>query len=97
MGRSRAVVVGEGRLDATSLQGKIAVEIAGRARQHGVAAHAIVGSCQLDAADVEALGLQTIHEATDEGSIEAAAVLLADVISDSRHTRAPGGYGRQLA
>ena len=88
IGRSCAVVVGEGRLDPTSLQGKIAVEIAGRARQHGVAGHAIVGSCQLDADDVEALGLRTIHEATDERSIEAAAVLLADVILDSRHTRA---------
>jgi glycerate kinase len=77
---SRAVIVGEGRLDATSLQGKIAAEIATRARQHGVPAHAIVGSCAIDRFDARILDLQEILEATDEAAIERAAVTLAGVI-----------------
>ena len=68
---SRAVIVGEGRLDATSLQGKIAAEIATRARQSGVPAHAIVGSCALDRFDARILDLQEILEAGDEPAIEA--------------------------
>jgi glycerate 2-kinase len=78
---ARAVIVGEGRLDATSLQGKIAAEIATRARQHGVPAHAIVGSCALDRFDARILDLQEIREAGDEASMELAATALADVIA----------------
>jgi glycerate kinase len=77
---SRAVIVGEGRLDATSLQGKIAAEIATRARQHGVPAHAIVGSCALERFDARILDLQEILEAGDEVAIERAAATLAGVI-----------------
>jgi glycerate 2-kinase len=77
---SRAVIVGEGRLDATSLQGKIAAEIATRARQHGVPAHAIVGSCAIDRFDARILDLQEILEAGDEAAIEQAAAALAGVI-----------------
>src|SRR5450755_1109662 len=77
---SRAVIVGEGRLDATSLQGKIAAEIATRARQHGVPAHAIVGSCAIDRFDARILDLQEIREAGDEDAIERAAASLAGVI-----------------
>jgi glycerate kinase len=77
---SRAVIVGEGRLDATSLQGKIAAEIATRARQHGVPAHAIVGSCAIDRFDARILDLQEILQAGDEAAIEQAAAALAHVI-----------------
>jgi glycerate kinase len=77
---SRAVIVGEGRLDATSLQGKIAAEIATRARQRGVPAHAIVGRSALDRFDARILDLQEILEAGDEPAIERAAVALARVI-----------------
>ncbi len=77
---SRAVIVGEGRLDVTSLQGKIAAEIATRARQIGVPAHAIVGSCALDRFDARILDLQEILEAGDEAAIERAAATLAGVI-----------------
>jgi glycerate kinase len=80
MRASRAVIVGEGRLDATSLQGKIAAEIATRARQHGVPAHAIVGSCAIDRFDARILDLQEILEAGDEAAIEQAAAALAHVI-----------------
>jgi glycerate 2-kinase len=78
----RAVIVGEGRLDQTSLQGKIAAEIATRARQIGVPAHAIVGSVALSRFDARILDLQEILEATDEAAIEAAAAALAGVITD---------------
>jgi glycerate kinase len=78
---SRAVVVGEGRLDTTSLEGKIVAEVATRARQRGVPAHAIVGRCQLDRFDARILDLQGILEARDEPAIELAAAALADVIA----------------
>ena len=77
---ARAVIVGEGRLDATSLQGKIAAEIATRARQIGVPAHAIVGSAAMDRFDARILDLQEILEAGDEPALEAAAATLAGVI-----------------
>ena len=77
---SRAVIVGEGRIDSTSLQGKIAAEIATRARQMGVPAHAIVGSCAIDRFDARILDLQEILVAGDEAAIEAAAATLARVI-----------------
>jgi glycerate kinase len=77
----RAVIVGEGRLDVTSLEGKIVAEIATRARQRGVPAHAIVGCCELDRFDARILDLQEIFEATDESSIEDAAAELAVVIA----------------
>jgi len=77
---SRAVIVGEGRLDQTSLQGKIAAEIATRARQTGVPAHAIVGSCALDRFDARILDLQEILQAGTEAAIEAAAASLARVL-----------------
>jgi glycerate kinase len=84
---ARAVVVGEGRLDATSLQGKIAAEIATRARQIGVPAHAIVGSAAIDRFDARILDLQEIREAGDERALEAAARALAGVI-DPLHSAA---------
>jgi len=78
---SAAVVVGEGRLDATSLEGKIAAEIATRARQRGVPAHAIVGSCALERFDARILDLQEILEAGDEAALERAGERLAGVIA----------------
>jgi glycerate kinase len=78
---SRAVIVGEGRLDATSLEGKIVAEVSTRARQNGVPAHAIVGSCALERFDARILDLQEILEAGDEPAIEAAATALAGVIT----------------
>ena len=83
----RAVIVGEGRLDATSLQGKIVTEIATRARQLGVPAHAIVGSCALERFDARILDLQEILEAGDEPAIEAAAASLDRVIWCDRYAR----------
>ncbi|HWH93131.1 MAG TPA: glycerate kinase [Baekduia sp.] len=63
MRAARAVVVGEGRLDATTLEGKIAGEIATRARQAGVPCHAIVGTNAIDRFSARILDLQVILEA----------------------------------
>jgi len=78
---SAAVIVGEGRLDPTSLQGKVVSEIATRARQSGVPAYAIVGSRALDDFDARILDLQEIHEAGDARTVAAAARSLAGAIS----------------
>jgi glycerate kinase len=77
---SRAVVVAEGRIDATTLDGKVAGEIATRARQMGVPAHAIVGEDALERFDARILDLQTILEAGDLDGIERAARTLAGVL-----------------
>jgi glycerate kinase len=77
---ARAVIVGEGRIDEQTLQGKIAGEIATRARQSGVPCFAIVGTSELDAFGARMLDLQRVIEATDLDAIAAAAASLADVI-----------------
>jgi glycerate kinase len=63
MRAARAVIVGEGRIDATTLEGKIAGEIATRARQAGVPGHAIVGINAIDGFSARILDLQVIQEA----------------------------------
>lgn len=77
MRRARAVIVGEGRLDDTTLQGKAAGEAATRARQAGVPCHAIVGRDELDLLGRRILDLQTVQEAGDAAALEAAAAQLA--------------------
>lgn len=78
MRAARAVVVGEPLLDRGSLAGRVAGEIATRARQAGVPCHAIVGRRALDRFDARILDLQTIAEATSIDELEAAAARLAD-------------------
>jgi glycerate kinase len=80
MRAARAVIVGEGRIDEQTLQGKIAGEIATRARQAGVPCFAIVGSSGLDAFGARMLDLQRVVEATDLDAIAAAAASLVPVI-----------------
>ena len=80
MRAARAVIVGEGRIDEQTLQGKIAGEIATRARQAGVPCFAIVGTSELDAFGARMLDLQRVLEAGDLDAIAAAAASLADVI-----------------
>jgi glycerate kinase len=80
MRAARAVIVGEGRIDEQTLQGKIAGEIATRARQAGVPCFAIVGTRELDAFGARMLDLQRVLEATDLDAIAAAAASLADVL-----------------
>jgi glycerate kinase len=73
----RAVVVGEGRMDATTLEGKIAGEIAVRARQAGVPAHAVCGADDLTPFEARILDLQHVVEATTLAALEGAGELLA--------------------
>ena len=77
---SHAVILGEGRLDATTLEGKALAEGATRARQLGVPAHAIVAVNRLERFDARILDLQTISEARDEAELERAAERLARVL-----------------
>ena len=44
LGRARAVITGEGRIDSTTLEGKAVFEIAARCARAGVPVHAVVGS-----------------------------------------------------
>jgi len=74
---SHAVVLGEGRLDATTLDGKALAEAATRARQLGVPAHAIVAINALEAFDARILDLQTITEARTIDQLTSAAEQLA--------------------
>jgi glycerate kinase len=77
---ARAVVVGEGRIDRQTLAGKIAGEIAVRARQAGVPCHAVVGQNRLDRFDQRILDLQVVLEATTLAKLEAAGLQLARLI-----------------
>ena len=80
MRRARAVIVGEGRIDDQTLQGKVAGEVAVRARQAGVACSAIVGRDELGPFGARMLDLQRVLEATTLAEIEAAAASLADIL-----------------
>ncbi|MGH2867551.1 MAG: glycerate kinase family protein [Solirubrobacteraceae bacterium] len=77
MRAARAVVTGEGKLDAQSLTGKVVSEVATRARQAGVPCHAIVGTRELDTFGARILDLQTIREAGTPAALRAAGRALA--------------------
>ena len=74
---SRAVIVGEGALDATTLAGKVPGELAVRARQAGVPCHAVCGRNDLSLFDQRILDLQHVVEATTLDELEAAGEFLA--------------------
>lgn len=74
---ARAVVVGEARLDRATLEGRVAGEIAVRARQAGVPCHAVVGIDAIDRFDARILDLQAIVEAGTIEELEAAGERLA--------------------
>lgn len=77
MRAARALVVGEGRLDATTLEGKIAGELATDARQSGVPCHAIVGQDALDLFERRIIDLQTVQEAATVEALQSAGEALA--------------------
>ena len=77
MRAAHAVIVGEAQLDAGSLRGRVAGEIATRARQAGVPCHAIVAANEIDRFDARILDLQAIQEAGTVAGIEAAGAALA--------------------
>lgn len=80
MRASRAVIVGEGRLDLDTLAGKAPGEAATRARQAGVPCFAAVGSRTLDAFGARILDLQRVLEAGDADALEAAGRELAGLV-----------------
>ncbi|ACU53526.1 glycerate kinase [Acidimicrobium ferrooxidans DSM 10331] len=59
------VVTGEGSLDAQSLLGKVPIEVARRARAAHVPCVAIVGRCELEAADLAEAGLGEVVALVD--------------------------------
>jgi glycerate kinase len=79
MREARFVITGEGRLDAQTLEGKACAEVATRARQGGVACHAVVGRNELDAFRARVLDFGRVIEAGDEAALEAAGRELAEI------------------
>jgi glycerate kinase len=77
------VVTGEGRLDRQTFQGKAVFEVATRARQGGVACHAIVESSTLAPFEERILDLQSAIEAGTPTELEAAGRALGYAISAS--------------
>ncbi|MEA2340237.1 MAG: glycerate 2-kinase [Solirubrobacteraceae bacterium] len=80
MRAAQAVIVGEGRIDQQTLGGKLAGELATRARQAGVPCHAIVGTNALDPFGARILDLQTITEARTLAEVTAAAESLVPLL-----------------
>lgn len=80
MRAARAVIVGEGRLDPTTLEGKAVGELAVRARQAGVPAHAVVGEDALDLLDRRILDLHAVIEAGTKRRLRAAGRRLAEYL-----------------
>jgi glycerate 2-kinase len=77
---ARAVVTGEGRLDRQSLAGKALSEVATRARQAGVPAHAVVGESRISRFEQRILDLQAVLEARTTNELERAGRRLAELI-----------------
>lgn len=80
MRKSRAVLVGEGRMDATTLTGKLPGELAVDARQMGVQSFAICGQNKLTLLQQRILDLQMIVEAQDLQQIRKAAQEIANYL-----------------
>lgn len=72
-----AVVTGEGRLDATTLDGKTVAEVARRAALAEVPVHAVVGQHAATTADRRALGLVSVREASTTMELADAAAAIA--------------------
>jgi glycerate 2-kinase len=77
MRAARFVVTGEGRIDSQTLAGKLVAEVATRARQSGVASHAVVGRDELDDFRERIIDLGLVIEASSEADLEAAGRRLA--------------------
>ena len=77
MRAARAVVVGEARLDRATLGGRVAGEIAIRARQAGIPCHAVVLRNAIERFDARILDVQAILEAATVAELEAAGERLA--------------------
>lgn len=78
MRAARFVVVGEGQLDRTTLEGKAPGELATRARQAGVPCHAVVGRSTIDPFDARIIDLMEIVEAPTRDELVAAGRMLGE-------------------
>jgi glycerate kinase len=78
--RARALILGEARMQARTLQGSAAFEIATRARQAGVPAYAVTGDNRLDLFDARILDLQLILVANGTRALAAAGTELARLL-----------------
>jgi len=77
MRAARAVITGEGRLDAQSLEGKAVGEVATRCRQAGVWCHAVVGRNALDDFTIRLLDFASVHEAGTPKKLRDVGIALA--------------------
>jgi glycerate 2-kinase len=82
LGRAGAVVTGEGRLDATTVAGKVVSRVARRAQNAGVPVHAVVGQDATTPTDRRALGLASIREASTAAELAEAAADLGRELGD---------------
>jgi glycerate kinase len=80
MRAAHAVIVGEARLDAGTLRGRVAGEIATRARQAGVPCHAVTAERAINLFDARILDLQGVVEAGTVEALEAAGEALAKLL-----------------
>lgn len=83
LGQARAVVTGEGRLDAQTLEGKLIGEMAGRCARAGVPLHAVVGSCSLSPAEAAQLTLASVRLAGNPDALESAGRELSAILAPS--------------
>ena len=84
MRAARALVVGEGRMDSTTLEGKIAGELATDGRQSGVPCHAIAGQDGLTLFERRIIDLQTVQQASTVDELEAAGERLGRELQSGR-------------
>jgi glycerate kinase len=75
--RAGAVVTGEGRLDETTLEGKVVAEVAARCGRLGIPLHAVVGADGSSEEVRSSLRLASVSEAGDGAAISAAATGIA--------------------
>jgi glycerate kinase len=80
MRASRAVIVGEGRMDSTTLLGKAPGEAATRARQAGVPCAAVCGVNELEPIEARIIDLQVVIEAGQPDTLREAGERLASLI-----------------
>jgi glycerate kinase len=84
-----AAIVGEGRLDPTTLDGKILWEIAVRARRANVPCHAVVGTVALDKEQLDPLGLKSLVEAGNPARLMAVGQRLGEQLAAGHPGAAP--------
>lgn len=77
---SRSLIVGEGRLDASTLLGKAPGEAATRARQAGFGCAAVCGVNGLEPIEERILDLQAVVEAGTPSELQAAGARLAELV-----------------